>query len=130
MSTDTLPFDAPDPTPAPTPRERARIDADLGMARATSHAESVHGSEWSAAALVFLCAYARHHASFVGHEVVQASRDTNAVPDASGKAWGSIFTKAARLGWIRKSGEFEADVHRHMNPAPIWTSLIHTPQGA
>lgn len=97
--------------------------AAIGMARATAHAEA-DTPGWSGLALAFLTAYAGQHETFTGHEVVTASRMAGAVPDASGKAWGSVFTKAARAGIIAKTGRFVADPNRHGCPVPTWQSRM------
>ena len=111
-------FDLMNPEPAPAEFRRA-----LGMARATAHADADHEG-WSTAALVFLTRYAAHHATFTGFEVTAAARAENAVPEASGKAWGSVFVVAARQGIVRKTGEYVTDPNRHNNPAPRWASLV------
>ena len=97
-------------------------DKDAGMALATGKADARHDG-WSAQAYTFLAAYAGTHALFAGWQVVQDARDQHAVPDASGKAWGSVFLKAARNGIIEKAG-YTTDPNRHANPIPLWRSRL------
>ena len=97
--------------------------ARAGMRRATEHAES-DSPGWSSQALAYLESYAKAHDRFPGWFVTHEASLQNAVPKASGKAWGSIFTKAARLGWIEKDG-YTTDPNRNCNPVPVWRSLIY-----
>lgn len=91
-------------------------ERDRGMARATAHAEADHDG-WGAQAYDWLVAYAQMGHSFLAHEAIVASR--GCVPVASGKAWGSVFVRAARDGVLEKVG-YAPDPHRHLNPAPVW----------
>ena len=112
-------FDRVNPEPDP---EYAAQRRDLGMARATASADATHDG-WHDDAYAFLVGYATHHATFQGWQAVQAARDTRAVPDASGKAWGSIFVRAANAGVIEKAG-YAPDPNRNQNPAPLWRSCV------
>ena len=104
----------------------ARQARDEGMQQAVDHAESdIPG--WGAQALSYLRQYAETHDRFHGWFVTKAADLTGAVPTPpTAKAWGSTFTKAARLGYIRKDG-YGQDPHRHANPCPIWRSLVYRP---
>ena len=104
--------------------ETARRQADEGQQRALDHAEDVV-ENWGSIALSYLRQYADTHDRFPGWFVTKAADLTGAVPTPpTAKAWGSIFTKAARNGWIVKDG-YGQDPHRHANPCPIWRSLIY-----
>ena len=109
--------------PAAPSIDSARAARNEGMTRATNHAdESTPG--WSQAALDYLHNYALTHEVFPAWFVTAAAGLTRSVPVKSGKAWGSIFVKAKKLGWIERAG-FRPDPNRHMNPAPVWRSLIY-----
>lgn len=103
--------------------EAASSDRARGMAQATAHPEALYGSTWSTLAYAFLVDYAGRFPTFMGWEVVRRSEACSNVPIASGKAWGSIFARAAEAGVIRKIG-YEPDPNRHNNPAPRWQSLV------
>lgn len=95
-----------------------------GMRRALEHAER-DVPDWGDRALAYLEEYAKTHDRFPGWFVTQAADLVGAVPTPpTRKAWGSIFTKAARLGWIKKDG-YTQDPHRHANPCPVWKSTVH-----
>lgn len=105
-------------------QEIARRQAEEGMGRALEHAEA-DSPGWGSQALAYLRQYAETHDRFPGWFATQAADLTGAVPTPPTlKAWGSIFTKAARKGWIVKDG-YGQDPHRHANPCPIWRSLIY-----
>jgi hypothetical protein len=110
-------FDRINPEP-----ERAELRRQVGMARATAHAEADHEG-WSDHAFAFLTRYAAAHDTFMGWQVVQAARDSGAVPEASRKAWGAIFVRAATAGVITKAG-YAPDPNRNQNPAPVWQSRL------
>lgn len=101
----------------------ARTERDVGMSRATGKADNDHDG-WSAQALSYIHAYALTHDRFCGWMVVAASRLEKAVPEASGKAWGSLFVKAQRDGWIVKDGTSQ-DPQRHLNICHVYRSLIY-----
>lgn len=105
---------------------KAVAERNAGMQRATDHAEADHPN-WGVLALDYLKAYAATHERFPGWFVTKAASLSKAVPEASGKAWGSIFTKAARQGWIVRDG-FDKDPNRHMNPCPVWRSMCYRGQ--
>lgn len=101
----------------------ARLVRDQKMQQALDHAES-ETARWGDRALAYLRRYAERHDRFPGWFVTKAADLTGAVPTPpTPKAWGAIFTKAARVGWIVKNG-YTQDPHRHANPCPVWKSLI------
>lgn len=101
----------------------ARQERDAGMARALQHAEA-EVPAWGSLALSYLRRYAETHERFPGWFVTHAAGLSGAVPmPPTGKSWGAIFTKAARLGWIAKDG-YAQDPNRHANPCPVWRSRV------
>ena len=102
----------------------ARRVRDQKMQQVLDHAEREQ-PKWGDLALAYLKRYAETHDRFVGWFVTQAADLTGAVPTPPTlKSWGSIFSKAARDGWLVKDG-YAQDPHRHANPCPIWKILIH-----
>jgi hypothetical protein len=94
------------------------------MRRALDHAEQ-QVSTWGELALAYLELYAETHDAFPGWFVTRAAELDRVVPTPPTlKAWGAIFKKAARLGYIKRTG-YTPDPHRHAAPAPLWTSLIY-----
>ena len=102
--------------------ENARQARDDGMTLATSHADEATPG-WSSVALDYLHNYALSHEIFPAWFVTAAAGLTRSVPEKSGKAWGSLFVKAQREGWIKKDG-YTQDPNRHCNPAPVYRSFI------
>lgn len=101
----------------------ARKARDEGMQRSTDHADG-DAPGWSDDALAFLKQYAEAHDQFVGWYVTKhAELSGKVAAPPTKKAWGSIFTKAQRLGWIEKNG-YRQDPNRHANPCPVWASRI------
>ena len=109
--------------------DMARAKRDEGMGRALDHAER-EVATWGALALDYLRWYAETHDRFPAWFVTQAAELCKEVPTPpTPKAWGSIFTRAAREGVIRKDG-YRADPNRHANPCPVWASLIYKKEAA
>ena len=110
--------------PAPLSLDEARRLRDMKITQALDHAER-ESVRWGDMALDYLKRYAETNDVFPGWFVTRAADLTGAVPTPPTlKAWGSIFTKAARSGWIQKCG-YRQDPHRHANPCPVWKSLIY-----
>jgi len=101
----------------------AAVSRQLGMDRALAGAERQH-EDWGELAFRFLVAFARRRASFMGWECVRAAEACSNVPIANPKAWGAIFARAARDGYISKDG-YEPDPNRNQNPAPRWRSRCY-----
>jgi hypothetical protein len=105
-------------------QEIARRQAEEGMRRSLEHAEA-ECEGWGDRALAYLRHYAENHDRFPGWFATQAAELTGSVPaPPTRKAWGAIFIKAARLGWIRKDG-YTPDIHRKSNPCPVWASKVY-----
>lgn len=103
--------------------EASRHARDVGMAQALDHAEA-DDPDFSDKATHYLYTYALTHDRFTGFMVTTSARITKSVKFKSGKAWGSLFVRAQREGWIVKDG-FTTDAARHMNPCPVYKSLIY-----
>ena len=107
----------------------ARTVRDQKMAQALEHAE-VESARWGAQALDYLKWYAETHDRFPAWFVTQAAELCREVPTPpTPKAWGSIFTRAVRNGWLKKDG-FAQDPNRHANPCPVWLSLLYRKEAA
>lgn len=105
----------------------ARAARDDGIRRAVGHAEA-DAPGWGSIALDYLQAYCLTHAEFPGFFVVTASEREPGFPvPANSRAWGAIFTKAARIGLIADSGRTMQHPRRHASKAIVWTSLIYRP---
>ncbi len=102
----------------------ARVAREHGMQQALDHAER-KVDNWGDVAMAFLHGYALSHDRFAGWMVTREAELTKAVQTPpTGKAWGSIFTKAARIGIIKKDG-YAQDPNRHANPCPVWKSMVY-----
>jgi len=98
-----------------------QLARDAGMARATAHANTDH-TAWSERAYAALVNYCCFTPRFAGHELIAAA-ELAGVPRVDGRAWGSVFVRAAKAGLIQKAG-FTINPHRHQSPTPVWISLI------
>jgi len=100
--------------------EQARELRDEGMQRAIEHAEAdVPG--WANLAYLFLCKYAKENRQFTSFDLRVAAREWGLVMPPTDKAFGSVFTKAAKNGVIRKAG-YRAHPERHASPTVLWES--------
>lgn len=94
---------------------------DQGMARATAHADR-EVPLWSHQAYHFLRSYARYHEQFMAEDVRMASRGVIDEPP-SARAWGSVFARAARAGFITRAGYRSVkNVKAHCTPATVWAT--------
>lgn len=101
--------------------EAAKVERDAGMAQALGHAESVEPG-WGDIAYQWLEHYVK------GERGIQFTapffiawceyEDSFPMPPTP-KAFGSIFTKAARNGLIRKVG-YRPHPLRHASPTVLW----------
>ena len=74
-------------------------------------------------ALGFLIRYARHaQGPFSSEDVTLAARDAGVFPDDL-RAWGAIFSQAAREGYIRRSDVLFARSFGHGSLAPGWVGV-------
>ncbi len=97
--------------------ESARARADVGMERASSHAEHVEPG-WRQSALEAVRSYARGHDRFLAENVPIA------VPsEADPRAVGAVFREAQRRGWIRADGFAPAN-SSNRSAKVRWLSLL------
>lgn len=103
----------------------ARTMRDAGINTAARHADE-QSPRWVDRATELLTEYARQHRVINSERVrgYAASRGLPHPPD--GRAWGAVMQRAARAGWIRKTGRYETaeDPKVHCNPVAVWESLL------
>lgn len=102
------------------------VDPDTkeqAIKRATNHANP----EWKSAALDAIVEIASKQVCFTSDDVLGAL-DRLDVTTHDTRALGGILTAAARLKWIRKSGNYIPSKRPacHSRPILIWESLIFT----
>lgn len=92
---------------------RARDEA---IAQVDEHA----APEWKDAALTFLHAYLVDHETMHVDDLWAAGLEE---PHEL-RALGALFQRAARAGWMCKTGRSRPSVRSHLSDKPIWQSLI------
>lgn len=105
--------------------KKSRQRRDEGMMRAETKANKDHEG-WSEKALEFLKGYAGRNPKFMGEDVRFAAQGVVPTPKSQ-RAWGSIFIKAVKLGWIHnKNCEYQKvkNVNAHSANASVWKSNI------
>lgn len=101
----------------------ARAQRDAGMQRAIEHAEDLN-EDWSEQAYDFLIAFAQRNATFQSEDVSDASKRVTGFPQPpTDRAWGSIYTRAARAGVIEQHG-IARSRRRHASVCILWRSLV------
>ena len=95
---------------------------DTGMQQAVSHAERID-DEWPDRAYAFLREFARRNAQFISENLTGEAISLGYGSPADARAWGAIFSKAARAGVIERIG-YGVSVRRHCSPTPLWRSLV------
>ena len=102
--------------------EQARSERDASMARALEHAESVTDN-WGEIAYQFLTSFAMNAAgNFTSEDVSDAaSQDMTFPVPVSPRAWGVVYQRAARDGWIKQVG-FSRAKRRHASVCPLWSA--------
>lgn len=100
----------------------ARAKRDEGMTRALEHAERV-SPEWKHQAYNFLITYAKTHSEFISEDVGDAHDAAGYPQPPTRRAWGSLYTKAAREGYITQCGLGRSRL-RHASVCPRWRSLV------
>lgn len=102
-----------------------------GMARALDHANAAtldalgkDDLSWGDLAYAYLLRYARAHEEFISEDVSYASRLWGMIQPPTDRAWGAIYTKAARHGYIIQVGAGKSR-RRHGSICPRWRSLIY-----
>lgn len=98
-----------------------RTGRDTGMARSTAHADDCH-ADWSSMAYFALRNFIRHHKANFTAEEARGWAHTKGLPmPPDGRAWGSVFLRAAREKLIRKASYRQATGKAcHMHPVTLW----------
>lgn len=95
---------------------------DAGMQKAEDHANQKQPT-WSDKAYIFLLGFARRNDTFMVEEVRQAARGIVPEPPSL-RAWGSVVTKAAKAGAIKRIGYKEVENPKaHCTPASVWMKI-------
>ena len=101
----------------------ARAQRDAGMQQATNHADEVN-EDWSEQAYDFLIAFAQRNHTFQSEDVSDASKRVSNFPQPpTDRAWGSVYTRAARAGVIEQYGMARSR-RRHASVCILWLSLV------
>ena len=95
----------------------AKQARDTGMTRATNHADAV-SADWSERAYRMLCQHARIGNAFTSYDFRQTLHGFLEEPPTP-KAFGSVFTRAAKAGVIKKVG-YAQHPERHASPTVLW----------
>jgi hypothetical protein len=98
-----------------------RTGRDAGMARSTAHADDCQ-TDWSSTAYLLLRNFIRKYDANFTAEQVRAWAHAKGLPmPPDGRAWGSVFTRVAKEGLIRKLGYRQAEGRAcHMHPVTLW----------
>jgi hypothetical protein len=107
----------------PDPEITAQRDAASEAARAEGIAavDDNADEQWKEEALAFVQAYLQQHPTLFGDDLWAAG-----LPEPrERRALGPVILRAARNGWMEKSGDHRASHSSHGIPKPIWLSLIH-----
>lgn len=92
---------------------------DVAMVQVAQGADRAH-PDWCAGAYVYLCTYAETHAEpFLAEDVRLAFIRGGNVPPHDNRAWGPVFSRAAREGVIQRVGYGPARTG-HCRPMPQW----------
>lgn len=113
---------------APRPTvDRARIERDAAIESVADKA----GAEWAELALDFLVSYAKNNDLFTPEDVTDAMVKAGAPQPHDLRAWGAVYQRARRLGFIKKS-KTETYQRRfgHATTSFKWHSLICRQGGA
>lgn len=106
--------------------DEAREARDRGMQAATDNADRQIPT-WSDRALAFLHSYAIAKPDLTTEAVRIYAHNLGLATPPDGRAWGTVTRRAARLGWIAKSGRTATavDPKVHCNEVRVWQSLIY-----
>lgn len=92
---------------------------DVGIARATDHAERIVPG-WPALAYQFLQTFVRNQRKpFLGEDVIAAAEAYGLIAPPDRRAWGGIFQRASRSGLVVKIGYGPAKTRR-LSSKPLW----------
>ena len=108
-------FDWKHPEGKPKSKAQAALDMQTGI----DNVEQGAGEEWIAGATEFLRRYAEVATQdFLAEQVVAAC--PLPVPH-DGRAWGPVFMRARRAGWIQKVG-YAPSASSNLSPKCLWRS--------
>lgn len=98
----------------------ATQERDAGMAQALGHAESVEPG-WGDTAAMELLRYCKGMSGgkFISDEFINWFQSHGLTMPPTNKAFGPVFTKAAKNGLIRKVG-YRPHPLRHASPTVLW----------
>lgn len=118
------------PITSPQARKRAAERRDLGMERAETHANRVT-PEWTERATEIFRTYCEHREEdfLTENFIVWAREKYNFVAPKDGRAWGSIVSRAARIGWITCIGSDPA-VTSNLGLKKKWRSNLSSAPGS
>lgn len=101
--------------------DSARSARDTGMQQAAMHAEIV-SEGWSHRAFSALILFAMmQQGGFTSYDFRMAVKETLDAPPTD-KAFGPVFSRAAKAGIIRKTG-YTQHPERHCSPTPVWEAF-------
>lgn len=103
----------------------ARSARDAGMQQALDHAEAVV-YEWGDLAFAFLENFIRGRMYFISEDVSDAFKAAGHEQPPTDRAWGSIYIRARKAGWIVQDGCGRSR-RRHASICPRWKSLLFHP---
>lgn len=102
---------------APT-LDDARAERDAALLRVEESA-----GDWNARAWAWLLDYLRTHAEFFPDDVWAAGLER----PRELRAFGPLVARAARAGYIVKSGRLRQRTRGHATAAAVWRSMLYQP---
>jgi hypothetical protein len=102
--------------------DQARAERDAGMEQALDHAERVTDN-WGEIAYQFLTSFAMNASgNFISEDVsAAAAQDPEFPAPPTDRAWGPIYKRAAKDGWIKQVG-IGRSRRRHASICPLWSA--------
>lgn len=99
--------------------DAARQSREAAMGRADDHADA----DWKDAALAAVYAAALERQTLTSEHVLPLIDKRYTTHDL--RALGPVLVRAAKLGWIEKTGQYQPSARRHMSPLTLWESLLY-----
>lgn len=100
--------------------EYARAAGEAGMSQAYEHAKAVT-PEWEKYATAILKSYCQFHRTVFAEDVVRVYEHVDLPRPASSRAWGKLFQRAVKDGWLVDSGTCRPRTKGHGSKAVVWT---------